>query len=109
MADVPPELRLVARELVEKGWLDDCTTQDGGPCFLINGSGLDALAYSRTTDNWEWSEALPPSEWRKKLSCSQSTLTRYVENGTLVIDKIGTKLWRIRLDTLEKLTGTKPE
>ena len=57
--------------------------------------------------DFKWSEAKPPSEWRKKLKMSQTTLKRRVDDGTLIVDKITTRSWRIRRDTLDKFMGTK--
>ncbi len=44
----------------------------------------------------KWSEAKSPTEWSKELGISATTLRRHVTEGKLVVDKISTKLWRIR-------------
>ncbi len=52
-----------------------------------------------------WSEAKPPADWRKDLKLSATTMRNHINQSKLVVDKISTKLWRIRLDTLQKYSG----
>ena len=54
-----------------------------------------------------WSDARKPTDWREKLHMSPTAMKNHIDAGRLVIDKITTKLWRIRLDTLRKFTGSK--
>ena len=55
----------------------------------------------------DWSEAKSPTAWAKKLGMSLTTLHRHIKAKKLIVDKITTKLWRIRLDLLERYLGGK--
>lgn len=74
-------------------------------------NALDAVAawchrqWSNQEKDERWSEAKPPSEWAKQFRTTVKTLNRHADAGKLVIDRITTKSWRIRLDTLERYTG----
>lgn len=51
----------------------------------------------------EWSEARTPKEWRKHFdSISQSTISRRIADGSLRIQKVNQKLWRIHKSDLDK-------
>lgn len=52
-----------------------------------------------------WSVAKPPADWRKELSLSETTMRNHIKQGKLFVDKISAKLWRIRLDTLQRYLG----
>lgn len=57
-------------------------------------------------DEPEWSEAKPPSEWKKELKLgSDTTWRRHIEEGKLIVDRVTTKLVRIRRDSLRKYRG----
>jgi len=84
--------------------------------LYLNAEGAAALAWYRlqTSESKEqtelpakWSKAKSPAIWRKELGIAQTTLSRHVTEGKLVVDKISRKLWRIRLDTLRRYIGEK--
>jgi hypothetical protein len=52
-----------------------------------------------------WSAAKAPADWCKQLQISATTLKRHARENKLVVDRISSKLWRIRLDTLQRYTG----
>ena len=52
-----------------------------------------------------WSEAKTPDVWRSELKLAETTMRNHIKQGMLVVDKISTKLWRFRLDTLERYLG----
>jgi len=53
-----------------------------------------------------WSVAKAPADWRKELKISESTMRRRINDGTLVVEKITPRLWRIRQDTLRVFLET---
>ena len=56
----------------------------------------------------EWSEVKSPSDWCKELGrISLTTLKRHVHAKRLVVRKLTTKSWCIRLDTLRAFQGDK--
>jgi hypothetical protein len=55
----------------------------------------------------QWSEAKSPSEWEKILKMGKTTLKNHVKDGKLIVDKITSKSWRIRKDTLARYLGDK--
>lgn len=55
----------------------------------------------------DWSDAKPPAVWRKELGISETTLRRHVAVGRLVVDKLTSKRWRIRNDSLRRYLASK--
>lgn len=64
-------------------------------------------ALSKSELSAEWTEALTPSEWVKLLDMGLTTIKGHIKAGKLVVDKISTKKWRFRKDTIQRFTGQK--
>jgi len=95
--------RALARELLASRWKALVITIDESATLQerIRRERAKILA------GCEWSEAKSPSEWCKELRVSLTTLKRHVNQGKLIVRKLTSRSWSVRIDTLRSYVGGK--